>query len=166
MKRNSTTLFLASPGATTPIPWVSEAHAPDFSGFTEPTLSVLTKAWGDFVDSGGELEVIPDPVPVVEEPVPDWTGFYDGLIMSATYNHLLGLTVPYPSISGVMAVMGVSLLQGQSDPSNPSRLAALQAAVSAILSVLNALEIPLTTEQLAEVRGLLDGNGFNEITLG
>jgi hypothetical protein len=103
------------------------------------------------------------PLPFV---VPNWTGFYDGLIMSSTYNHLLGLTVPYPSISGVMAVMGVAILQGQSDPSNPSRLAALQAAVSAILSVLNALEIPLTSEQLTEVRVLLDANGFNEITLG
>jgi hypothetical protein len=64
-----------------------------------------------------------------------------------------------------MAVMGVSLLQGQSDPSNPSRLAALKAAISAILSVLNALEIPLTTEQLTEVRGLLDTHGFGGITL-
>jgi hypothetical protein len=95
----------------------------------------------------------------------NWTGFYDGLIISQTYNHLLGLTVPYPSISGVMAVMGVAILQGQSDPSNPSRLAALQAAVSAILSVLNALEIPLTSEQLAEVRGLLDSNGFEAVNL-
>jgi hypothetical protein len=131
-----------------------------------PETEIITLTWVVDVEAleyRQEWVVTDKPSPVV---VPNWTGFYDGLIVSATYNHLLGLTVPYPSISGVMAVMGVSLLQGQSDPNNPSRLAALQAAVSAILSVLNALEIPLTTEQLTEVRGLLDGNGFNEITLG
>lgn len=73
MKRNSTTLYLTSLGATTPIPWVN--NAPDFSSFTNPTLSVLQQSWQDFVDSGEELEVIPDPVPVVEPPVPDWDGF-------------------------------------------------------------------------------------------
>jgi hypothetical protein len=73
MKRNSTTLFLPSPGATTPIPWMD--NAPDFSGFTEPTLSVLVKAWDDFVASGGELEIIPDPVPVVEQVAPNYPGF-------------------------------------------------------------------------------------------
>jgi hypothetical protein len=73
LKRNSTTLFLTSPGATTPIPWVN--NAPDFSAFTEPTLSVLQQSWQDFVDSGEALEVIPDPEPVVEPPTPDWDGF-------------------------------------------------------------------------------------------
>jgi hypothetical protein len=132
----------------------------------DPETEIITPNWVvdiTALEYRQEWVVSDKPVP---EPVPNWTGFYDGLIVSQTYNHLLGLTVPYPSISGVMAVMGVSLLQGQSDPSNPSRLAALQAAVSAILSVLSALEISLTTEQLTEVRGLLDENGFNEITLG
>jgi len=71
MKRNSTTLFLESPGATTPIPWVESA--PDLSGFTEPTLSVLQQSWATFLESGEELEVIPDPVPTT--PQPDWDGF-------------------------------------------------------------------------------------------
>ena len=71
MKRNSTTLFLESPGATTPLPWVDSA--PDFSGFTEPTLSVLQQSWVAFLESGGELEVIADPVP--PPPQPDWDGF-------------------------------------------------------------------------------------------
>ena len=71
MKRNSTTLFLESPGATTPIPWVDSA--PDFSGFTDPTLSVLQQSWAAFLESGEELEVIADPVP--PPPQPDWDGF-------------------------------------------------------------------------------------------
>lgn len=73
MKRNTTTLFLTSPGATTPIPWVN--NAPDFTGITEPTLSVLTNAWNDFVINDGVLEIIPDPAPVVEPVVPNWAGF-------------------------------------------------------------------------------------------
>ena len=73
MKRNSTTLYLVSPGATTPIPWAN--NAPDFSAFTNPTLAVLQQSWQAFLDSGEELEVIPDPEPVVEPPVPDWDSF-------------------------------------------------------------------------------------------
>ena len=76
MKRNSTTLFLESPGATTPVPWVD--GAPDFSGFTEPTLSVLQQSWADFLASGQELEVIPDPPP--PPPEPDWTAFNTAML--------------------------------------------------------------------------------------
>jgi hypothetical protein len=74
MKRNSSTLFLVSPGETTTfIPWVN--NTPDFSVFTEPTLSVLQQAWQDFLDSGEELEVVPDPEPIPEPVVPNWDGF-------------------------------------------------------------------------------------------
>jgi hypothetical protein len=45
MKKNSTTLFLESPNAITPVAWIN--NQPDFSAFTEPTLSVLKKAWQD-----------------------------------------------------------------------------------------------------------------------
>jgi hypothetical protein len=71
MKRNSITLFLESPGAITPVPWVDDA--PDFSGFSEPTLGVLQSSWQAFLDSGEALEVIPDPLP--PPPEPDWTAF-------------------------------------------------------------------------------------------
>ena len=71
MKRNSTTLFLTSPGATTALPWVD--NAPDFSEFTNPTLAVLQQSWQNFLDLGVPLEVIPDPSS--SKPVPDWEGF-------------------------------------------------------------------------------------------
>jgi len=83
MNRNSTTLFLTSPGATTPIPWMN--NAPDFSAFTNPTLSVLQQSWQAFLDSGAELEVIPDPEPVVEPPVPDWDGFNAYMLSDPTF---------------------------------------------------------------------------------
>lgn len=75
MQRNSVTLFLESPNTITPVPWVDDA--PDFSGFTEPTLSVLQKAWDDFE---GELEVIPDPEPPA--PPINW----DGLVNAIAYD--------------------------------------------------------------------------------
>jgi hypothetical protein len=72
MQRNSNTLFLIAPGPTTVLlPWVN--NAPDFTGFTDPTLSVLQQSWVAFLESGGELEVIADPVP--SPPQPDWDGF-------------------------------------------------------------------------------------------
>jgi len=81
MQRNSTTLYLESPGATTPVPWVD--GAPDFSGFTEPTLSVLQKSWTDFLASGQELEVIPDPPP--PPPEPDWTAFNTAMLSDSNW---------------------------------------------------------------------------------
>ena len=66
IKRNSTTIFLASSGSTTALPWVN--NAPDFSGFQEPTLSILQRSWSDFLESGQELEVIPDPEPPTPQP--------------------------------------------------------------------------------------------------
>ena len=66
MNRNTTTLFLKSPNATTPLAWVN--NAPDFSPFTEPTLGVLQRSWSDFIESGQELEVIPDPEPPTPQP--------------------------------------------------------------------------------------------------
>jgi hypothetical protein len=81
MQRNSTTLFLESPGATTPVPWVD--GAPDLSGFTEPTLSVLQQSWADFLASGQELEVIPDPPP--PPPEHDWTAFNTAMLSDSNW---------------------------------------------------------------------------------
>ena len=81
MKLNATTLFLESPGATTPVPWVD--GAPDLSGFTEPTLSVLQQSWTDFLASGQELEVIPDPPP--PPPEPDWTAFNTAMLSDSNW---------------------------------------------------------------------------------
>ena len=81
MKRNSTTLFLESPNAVTPVPWVD--GAPDLSGFTEPTLSVLQQSWTDFLASGQELEVIPDPLP--PPPEPDWTAFNTAMLSDSNW---------------------------------------------------------------------------------
>lgn len=83
MKRNSTTLFLTSPGATTPVPWVN--NAPDFNGFTEPTLSVLQNSWQEFLNSGQELEVVPDPEPVPEPTTPDWDSFNAYMLSDAMF---------------------------------------------------------------------------------
>lgn len=82
MKRNSTTLFLESLNATTQLPWV--ADAPDFTGITEPTLSVLRAAWEAGKDN---IEIIPDPEPIPEIKNPDW----DGLIGKVLGGDLLPL---------------------------------------------------------------------------
>lgn len=103
---------------------------------------------------------------VIDNPVvPNWDGFYDALLISDTYRYLLSQTVPNPSISGVMAVMGLTIERGLNDPSNPNRLEAFKAATAGLIGTLNALQTPLTPEQLAEVRTLLDANGFKSVAL-
>jgi hypothetical protein len=69
MNRNSTTIFIesasndpASP-CITPVPWVN--NAPDFTGITEPTLSVLVAVYEAGKDN---IVVIADPVPIPPTP--------------------------------------------------------------------------------------------------
>jgi hypothetical protein len=132
----------------------------DLRVFTEPTLSILQSAFND-----GDYEIIPDPEPFVEQPIPDWTRFYKSLKLSATYQYLIGLSVQVPNISGVMAAMGLVIQDGIRDPSDPDVIDAFKASVSGVLYALNAIELPLNSEQLLEVRGLLDANGFNDVQL-
>ena len=57
------------------------------------------------------------------------------------------------------------MVVGKNDPTE-NKFNALQSAISGLLFALHELQIPLTPEQLAEVRGLLDANGFQGVTLG
>lgn len=82
MKRNSSTLFLDSPGAITPIPWID--GSPDFSAFSEPTLSVLITSWKEFLISGEELEIILDSEPT-EIKEADWNGLQNRLLSGDLY---------------------------------------------------------------------------------
>lgn len=84
MRRNSTQIELITPGATTWLPWISDPGSnrvdgyPNFDGFTGQSRSIRESAWQDFLDSGEELEIIPDPEPPPpepSEPEPDWEGF-------------------------------------------------------------------------------------------
>ena len=87
MRRNSTQLELVTPGATTWLPWISDPGSnrvdgyPNFDGFTGPSRTIRETAWQDFLDSGEELEIIPDPEP--PPPDPDWTTFNLTLIPPA-----------------------------------------------------------------------------------
>ena len=117
-----TTLFLESPGATTPIPWVDDA--PDFSGFTEPTLSVLQTAWDDFLASGQELEVIPDLLPPAPEPEPDWTAFNTAMLLDPDWTPWI---TQHPLLSSATTTFSVTGDAGQ-----------LQTTIETAISVLGA----------------------------
>ena len=155
----SSFIIVKSIGINTFVP--TDGGNPDWSSFTEPTLSILQTAYAN-----GDYEIVPDPEPIVEQAVPNWSGFYDQLIVSQTYQYLLSNTIPNPSISGVMAVMGFSINDGKNDPSNPDRLKAFQASISSVLFAINAVGLSLSPEMMAEIRQLLDVNGLESIVLG
>ncbi len=133
---------------------------PDLTGISDPALSILQAAY-----ALGDYEIIPDPEPINELPQPNWLQFYKLLKNSVTYQYLIVLSIAAPNISGVMAAMGIAIQDGIRDPSDPDILPAFQASVSGFLAALDAINQPLTTEQLAEVRLLLDNNGFSFIQL-
>lgn len=163
MKRNSTTLFLISPGATTPIPWAN--NVPDFSAFTNPTLSVLQQSWQQFLDSGEVLEVIPDPEPIVEPTTPDWDGLYQGLMVSSVYPMLVGIGQQISAVDGALDKTIDAIQYGIFKPDSVAALPAFQSAINLLLVVLTGAEQTLSVEQLAEVRAILDANDFQGITL-
>ena len=112
MKRTSTIIYLESPNATTPLPWVN--NAPDFTGIKEPTLSVLQTAWADFVESGEELEIIPDPPP--PPPDPDWLGFRLAMIPpsgASTFEAWLDQAKPAYQMAITTAAMTADLVELQ-----------------------------------------------------
>ena len=96
MKRNSTQLELITPGATTWLPWISDPGTnrvdgyPSFDGFSGQSRSIRESAWQAFLDSGDELEIIPDPTP--PPPEPDWTAFNMDMLADADWGYWIGLS--------------------------------------------------------------------------
>jgi hypothetical protein len=111
MQRNTNILFLTTLGATTPISWVN--NAPDFSAFTEPTLSVLVKVYNDFIDNGGVIEVIPDPEPYIEPVAPDWDGLQNEILngsLRILYERLANHSVTNHQFSTPFTIITASIL--------------------------------------------------------
>jgi hypothetical protein len=111
MKRNSITLFLESPNATTPVPWVD--NAPNFSDFTEPTLSALANAYNAFIDSGGVIEFIPDPEPYIESVEPYWEGLQNEILngsLRPLYERLASYSLTNHQFSTPFTIITASIL--------------------------------------------------------
>jgi len=149
MKRNSTTLFLVSTGAVTPIPWVNDA--PDFSAFTEPTLSVLQKAWQNFLISGEELEIIPDPEP--PPPAPDWLSFNLTLIPPAP-----GSQTSFEMWLEQFKIQHQSPLVSAAGLGHLEETQRLYDSLKAISQDGSTPQAPPTAEQIAEWQGIADAN--------
>jgi hypothetical protein len=90
MMRTSNTIFIESPSGdfahpcVTPITWID--NAPDFTGITEPTLSVLKAAYEGSKDN---IVVIPDETPITPATTPDWEGFKSHLDNNGIYEQML-----------------------------------------------------------------------------
>lgn len=154
-------IYIQTTGAITPVKLVD--NVPDWLGIEDPSLSILQAAFAD-----GNYEIIPDPEPIEESPLLNWDGLYDQLIISNIYKHILeqSTQAQYAGISGVMTAFAAAIIVGKQEPSNPARLEAFKASVYGVLGTALALEIVITPEQLAEVRTILDVNGFNDVQLG
>ncbi len=137
MKRNSTTLFLESPNAVTPVPWVN--GGPNFSGFTDPTLSVLQQAWAE---REGEPEVIPDPEVIEPEIRPDWQGFMDRLDRPQAKPGGTGLFDELLSINPLFALSSLErCLDFKNGLGSDSELRTLEFLYSLLLPGMNAGQI-------------------------
>jgi len=145
MKRNSTTLFLESPNATTSIPWAN--GTPDLSGFSEPTLSVLQSSWQAFLDSGQELEIIPDPEPIPDPVPPNWEGFNVAFLTEPNW-----LTIADLLLQDLRYGIVSTAANGNSE--------GLQSAVNIAKSYLQSVGQPLTDEVRQIWQAIADANSI------
>lgn len=140
MRRDSNTLWLESPGAITSVPWVDDA--PDFSNFTDPTLSVLQQAWQDFLDSGQELKIVPDPPPPLPEP--DWTAFNTAMLLDSDWTPWI---TQHPLLSSATTTFSVTGDAGQLQTTIKTAVAVLGAPDSVAAqrwqSIADANHIPI-----------------------
>lgn len=64
-------IFIQTLWASIQVPWID--NAPDFSSFTEPTLSILVNTWQEFLASNGSPEVFSDEQEMPA--IPNWDAF-------------------------------------------------------------------------------------------
>lgn len=166
MKRNSTTLFLESPNATTPIPWVNSA--PDFSAFTAPTLSVLQGSWQAFLNSGEPLEVIPDPVPIPPQVEPDWKALISAILGGALYPLYTRLTaasfvnLATATLAEIGNANNIAVAAGKLDQS--IQVTQVEGAVAASFQLLiSTSDYRFTEEEKALWDSTVDSLGFSSL---
>lgn len=94
MLRNSTTVFIQTDNIITPLDW--NDGSPDFSIFTEPTLSILQ---GSFTRGLESIEVIPDDAPAPTPQPPDWEGFNAAMLLDESMTaYEVAANAAHPSI--------------------------------------------------------------------
>jgi hypothetical protein len=125
--RNSQIVFIETSGTRTALPWIN--NAPDFTGIEEPTLSVLQKAWNDFLESGEELEVISasEIMPVIANP--DWEGLKNRGIagdLHSIFARLTAETITNPSLAVPRSDINLIITVTKDEPTLASGLVLLQ----------------------------------------
>lgn len=58
-----------------------------------PLLIILMAKEGFDLDSGEELEIIPDPIPEITTPAPDWDGFNAAMLSNTEFNQITGVVL-------------------------------------------------------------------------
>jgi hypothetical protein len=134
MNRNSNIIFIESPSGDpdypciTPIPWVN--NAPDFTGITEPTLSVLMAA---YERDKNNIVDIPDPVPTPIVVIPDWDGLNAAILggaLNPIYTRLFASAFGDVAINAAFTVLIPSIQTTRIESAVASAFAALNAYTS------------------------------------
>jgi hypothetical protein len=133
---------------------------PDFTSFSDSTKTILQAAY-----NRGDYEVIPDPEPINELPQPNWDGLYLTLMNSSVYADLVIIGQQLSGVDGALDKTIDAIQYGIFKPDSVAAFPAFQSAINLLMYVLMENQITLSTEQLQQVRGALDSNGFNSIQL-
>ena len=149
MKRNSTTIYLVTYGTTTPLPWLD--NAPDFTGITEPTLSVLQAAWEQGKDV---IEIIPDPV-ITQTIEPDWDGLKNMVLGGELYPLFTRVTIEAANSNAINLA--------RNDINLAVTVIRIEAALASGLSLLQQFGFVFTQEEKQLWNTTLEELGFSEI---
>jgi hypothetical protein len=153
MIRNSFQIQIISKGSLIWLPWTGTE--PDFTSTNEPTLSVLVDAWSDFLESGEELEIIPDPEPIPVVITPDW----DGLSARVLGDDLL----PIFTRVTVEAISSNPISIARGDTSLAVTVIKNELALASSLALLQQCGFVFTDEEKQLWNNVVTELGFSEI---
>jgi hypothetical protein len=131
----------------------------------EVTTIDAVKAYYANSRNNGLSEIPIISLPIIETPPPDWDGLYQTLMVSSVYYTLVGLGEQIDAVDGALDKTIDAIQYGIFKPDSVAAMPAFQSAINLLLLRLTNSELELSTEQIAEVRGVLDTNGFNSIQL-
>lgn len=174
------TVNLLTIGGHAPIPWSYELNGVDWESVEyAPRRETIKSAWENYVrvytpDLDPESEtflfkVVPEYAPIIEPfippVIPNWDGLYQSLLGSSVYQDLVGLALQFNPVDSALDKVIASINYGDKKPDSTVAYNAFQSAVQLLLYALGLAGQTLNVEQLAEIRGALDSNGFEGILL-
>jgi len=165
VKRDSSTIFIESQNATTPLPWFS--NAPDFSAISEPTLSVLKAAWER---DKSNIQVIADPVITPPVITPSWQSLQDALLGGVLYPLYTRITTSSfvldpntATLASIANANNISTASGKISDAITNTTVRIEAALASAIQLLKQSGYIFTAQEISDWNSTIQSLNFSNL---